>query len=237
MELKVLVASCGRSGSVYFAKLLTQVGIPCGHECLFDYRGYKGLVERLSGQRRITNSPISIETGKWVLARDIVAESSYAAAPFMSSQICKAAKQIHLVRHPMKVITSFTRDFKYFVHSIPGLRSQDIEWQQFIYEHLPELSQISNQMERAAYFYVNWNRMIQQNKGNRYFLHKIESPIEPALDFLEVPRQSIAVPNDTNSRSQNKPFFPFRAIPNGSIRRDLLGYAESLGYDIEIKAL
>ena len=40
MKLKYLVTGTGRSGTVYMARLLTSLGIPCSHEMIFDYRGF-----------------------------------------------------------------------------------------------------------------------------------------------------------------------------------------------------
>ena len=50
MNLKYIIASTGRSGTVYMARLLTSVGVPCGHESIFTWQGIEKAKKILDGQ-------------------------------------------------------------------------------------------------------------------------------------------------------------------------------------------
>lgn len=231
MQLKLLVTGTGRCGTLYYAKVLTQLGIPCGHESLFDFRGYDGLCERLSGIRPIVLSKISSDD-PWVDPAKIVADSTYGVAPYLRREPCKGVPVLHIVRHPMLVISSFVQDFSYFANSQPN----DNHWQDFIYEHLPELRDILTPPERACFFYVRWNRMIMAAKHNRrYMLHRIEEGLTPkVLDFLTKDIERIEqipdVPTTTNTRRGKNDLLQFRHIRNGSIKDEFAFLARELGY-------
>lgn len=232
VHLKFIVTGTGRCGTVYMARLLTQLGIPCGHESLFDFRGYDGLCERLSGRRPVTLSDIS-KKEPWTDPEEIVADSSYGAAPFLNREPCKSIPVLHVVRHPLMVVGSFVRDFKYFTLAKPN----DHHWQDFIYSHLPELSTIGTSFERACYFYIKWNKMISDAKQNRrYMRHKIEDGLTPRIiSFLGLDGISRIpeVPPDTNSRRGNNKPLQLKYIRKGPIRDQFVFLANELGYELQ----
>lgn len=211
------------------ARLLTQLGIPCGHESLFDFRGFDGLCERLAGKRSIALSDISREDA-WVDPATIVADSSYGAAPYLGRDPCETVPVIHVVRHPMWVISSFVRDFRYFASPRPN----DRHWQDFIYTHLPELCKIKTSLERACYFYVQWNKMIADAKQDRkYMRHRVEDGLTPKLiKFLGLDGISRipTVPTNTNSRRKGKTPIALKFVPNGAIKDEFVALAKELGY-------
>src|SRR5574343_413925 len=101
MKLKYLIVSCGRSGSVWAARFLTGLGIPCGHESIFDWRGLRGAMKKLSGEEIPDLSYASQtrwENGnwqpleKWLDVNSIEAESSYMAVPYLKEDILKDVK-------------------------------------------------------------------------------------------------------------------------------------------------
>jgi len=80
---RLLVTGIGRSGTGYMAKLLTDAGIPCGHEAIYD-----------SGTH---------EPPDW---GDAVAESSWFSAPMLNS-VRRGTFVLHVVRHPMNWLASW----------------------------------------------------------------------------------------------------------------------------------
>ena len=185
-KLRYLVTGTGRCGTVYMARFLSNLGIPCGHEAIFDWRGYRWAEKRLNGEAPIecsSASAISLINGKWVPEpswvdpSQIVAESSYLAAPFLQDPLLQGVPVIHVARHPVKVINSFCNYLGYF-QSNQGTNS----YEQIIYRWLPELKQQMSPYDRAALFYVRWNDLIDSHRPD--FFHRIEDDVSPLLSFL-----------------------------------------------------
>lgn len=171
-KLRFIVAATGRSGTVYAARLLTSLGIPCGHESIFSEKGLSVAIDRLSNLSKyelshcsthdiIQNTPIP----KW-LDENIVAESSYLVVPFLDIPQLADIPLIHIVRHPMDVISSFVKGLNYFSNETPG----DDPWQKIIYDFLPSLHHINGQIERACHFYIKWNEAIEVHSKKRPYI-------------------------------------------------------------------
>lgn len=80
-EMSFVILSTGRAGSGYVAKLLTESGIPTGHEASYNLSGYS--------------------------KTSLVGESSWLALPFVEEGVYPAdTKFYHQTRHPLKVIGS-----------------------------------------------------------------------------------------------------------------------------------
>ena len=86
----------GRCGTTYMARLLTSLGIMCGHEAIFNYDGILKANLRLQGKLNIKTSHVSshdiltdtpIES--WHDPETAIAESSYLAAPFLKTKLLK----------------------------------------------------------------------------------------------------------------------------------------------------
>ncbi len=232
--LKFIVASCGRSGSLFFARLMTALGYPCGHESFFDFTGWRETQRRLhystyEKKRRMKFSDIS-SAEQWTKIEDITSDSSYMAAPFLSQEEIKHVPIIHVVRHPFKVITSFLVDFHYFYQT-----DTNDPWQRFIYAHLPELLKIKEPVERACYYYVYWNKMIQAacHKNRKYFLQQVEKPITKQFrDFIQSQVELPVLPNNINSKRKSDKFLELKDIPDGEIKQSLVVFSGKLGYNL-----
>lgn len=171
IQLKYLVTGTGRCGTVFFARLLTSLGIPCGHEVIFDYRGWDTAQLRLKGESPLQLSYVSIakyDFGKWLPLPEwlpdlsvIQAESSYMAAPFLSRTNIPS---VHVVRNPIRVVTSFCHHVKYFLKEKPTNG-----YEEFIYEILPELRSKLPQPDRACLYYILWNQMITRQEPTYFY--------------------------------------------------------------------
>ena len=80
---RVLITGIGRSGTGYMSKLLSEAGLPCGHEKVFHQR-----TSRLPDWRGLS------------------AESSWLAVPWLGS-LPEDVSVVHLVRHPVKWLASW----------------------------------------------------------------------------------------------------------------------------------
>lgn len=225
--LKYIVTGCPRSGTCYMAHILTELGIPTGHEAYFDHRGIEGYKLKLIGKIFIQNSPISLKQGKWVDIKNLQADSSYAAAPFLNDDLIKHIPIIHIIRNPLNVIKSLVKDFNYFKKSIPNDK-----WEKFIYYHLPELADIETPIERACYFWIKWNTMVfDACKDKKHYVHHIEKGITPKLlSFFDYSGVVPTLPDNINTKRKNNFIWTKDNIPNGIIKNNFIEFANKVGY-------
>lgn len=155
MKIDFIITGTGRCGTVYMAKVLTQMGIPCGHESIFDYAGIDKATSILDDKSLTQTSDVSQRSGHYVDVETIRAESSYLAAPFLEHKLIENIPVIHVTRHPLKVISSFINEANYFKKD-----KRLNEYEQFIYTHLPELKQYPTQLLKTMYYYIRWNQLI-----------------------------------------------------------------------------
>lgn len=213
------------------ARLLTSLEIPCGHEAVFDWRGYLWAQKRLDGQERLqcsNASTMQLRDGhynpipEWVDTSRIVAESSYMAAPFLRSQILRGTSLVHVVRNPVDVINSFCNYLHYFQSPIASNT-----YEQFIYRHVPDLRGEMSQYARAAMYYVEWNRMIEAASPAVVF--RIEDAPTPVLSFLGKSGNHF---DDRTVNTQKQPgvkSFSVDRLPDWA-RKPLVEMAERYGY-------
>lgn len=173
INLQYLVVGTGRCGTVSTSRLLTKAGIPCGHESIFNSEGGNKAVERIK-TNTFVQSYTSGRDGA-TLPDKIIADASYMAVPFLDLPILNKVKIIHLVRHPLEVISSF-------VYGVNHFQGNHIvkEWDDFIERHLPSINEYSTPVEKAAHFYVAWNNMIHKKD----FFHRIEDNPQILLDKM-----------------------------------------------------
>jgi len=175
INLRYVVAGTGRCGTVFVAKLLTSLGVPCSHEGIFNSFDIKNAIDILRGEKKVTPSDISCKEGNWISPGEldrVSAESSYMAAPFLDSSVLKCAKVVHLIRNPLKVISSFCLDFGYF--ACPNIHTTSV-FEGNVYSVFPEITEIShngaNSFEsrvlRNAAYYVKWNNMVEDKCRQR----------------------------------------------------------------------
>lgn len=229
-DLKYLVTGTGRCGTLYMANLLTSMGFPCSHEAVFTPKGFWWANEVLSGKRPRVSSKIS--EGKICVAEgEYVAESSYMAAPFLGRT---DAEVVHVVRDPMKVVASLVGgEFMQFSGSEPTFFEHDpnhIEYEKFIYVHLPELGRDMSQLDRACLFYVRWNEMIEGSGRVRLF-HRIEDGVEDVKELLKFSGNRHYDNKSCNSFPKRRPWSILELRDRG-VRKDLEGMAERYGYEL-----
>ena len=240
MNLKYLITGTGRCGTVYMARLLTSIGIPCGHETIFDYRGTRGARKRLIGEEPLRLSFVAstnydIQQNKfhpidWLPdVSMIVAESSYMAAPFLRCDLLKDAKIIHVVRNPVDVVSSFCNHIDYFSNTPnPG----NLVYETFIYRHIKKLKVKMPQYDRAALYYLRWNEMIENQKPDFFF--RVEDDPKDLLKFLGVP-DDVEYFKDKKANTLKKKDslgFNWTQIESRQIRKEFIEVSKKYGYDL-----
>lgn len=238
IELKILVTGTGRCGTVFMARLLTSLGIPCGHESIFNWDGIDGAVGRLVGSWPITQSVISQENSEkadWLDLNDIQAESSYMSAPFLSHVILKTTQLVHIVRHPVQVIDSFINSLGYFSQPEPQDR-----WESFIFMHLPELKSSSlTNIDRGALYYLSWNYLIESQLLDRgFYFHRVEDDPPELLNFLGLKSTTSMFDNKSANTLKEKKKnpegkFTIDMITSEIIKRELINIGEKYGYSMD----
>lgn len=242
-KLDYLVVGTGRCGTVYLARLLTSLGVPCGHECCFDWRGFDYAKAKLDGLIPIETSECSqvkfedgihIPVAKWLDESAIVAESSYMAAPFIQSEIFKDTKIIHVVRNPVRVINSFVKYLEYFVNRHPALWYPAKKYEAFIYYHCSDLYWDLSQEERAALYLIRWNKMIEKlSEGKDYILHRVEDDPQPIINFIGKERpESFFNDRKANSFEKVKEQFTLNHLPPSRIKDELIELGKRYGYSM-----
>lgn len=215
------------------ANLMTSMGFPCTHEAVFTPKGLSYAREVLEGSRPAENSVIS--EGKRCIPEEgaeFVAESSYMSAPFLADFNCKV---IHVVRNPFSVVASLIGDgFRQFTRNEPTYLDDDprhLEYEQFIYDHLPSMRKESTQLDRACLFYVSWNRMIEES-GRVSLFHRIEDDVEKVKEFLGFKGEYHYDNRKCNSVKERREW-KVSEISNPKVRDSLLEMASRYGYNMK----
>ena len=240
MKLKYIVTGTGRSGTVYMARLLTSVGILCGHETIFDYCGIAGAKKRLEEQERLRLSIASSitydkSTGEFNHVdwhpdvQRIVAESSYMSAPFISDELINGAKIIHAVRHPVHVVNYFCNHIFYFKGG------DECVYERFIYSFVPELRQQIPQYDRAALYYVRWNQLIESQKKTDLFF-RVEDDVKQLMNFLGLPEntQHFDQTNINSFKKEDVNRFHISKIQSSNIRSEFMEIGKRYGYNMQL---
>ena len=159
--LWLIVTGTGRCGTGYLAQVLTSVGVNCTHEGVFNPH-VPGETGRLPTEEELRErARLNKENAWWGWQ----AESSWLAAPYLTVPELEDCKIVHLVRHPKRVIDSQLRI---------RLFTEDVYPAFYLYklQFLPELADFENPFHEAAYFYVQWNRMIEPHADYRVRVEK-----------------------------------------------------------------
>lgn len=241
-KLKYLVVGTGRCGTVYMARMFTTWGVPCGHESIFDWQGLEKAKQRLNGEVDVrlshtsvtehdTVANVSHSIEPWLKnPKEIEADSSYMAAPFLREDILAHTKVIHLVRNPIRVVNSFCNYLYYFKHTQP-LNA----YEKNIYSHIPELTDSHSVYDRGCLYYVKWNQIIEDS--NPDFFHRAEDDPKALMDFLGAtgePFPDTKVNTYKRPKSEN---FHIDCISDSKIKEEFIEMGRRYGYDMISKHL
>lgn len=239
MKLSYLVTGTGRSGTVYMARLLTSVGIQCGHEAIFDWQGIRGAERRLSGEQQIEASYASrtrwdngkwVPLEKWLDTEEIQAESSYLAAPFLKEKLLEGVPVIHVVRDPIKVINSFCNYIGYFSSHV-GTNS----YEQFVYRTIPELQNPMPAYDRACMFWVKWNRMVEDSSPDLFY--RVEDDPSAVLEFLGKSGAHFDEKDINSYKKSNSERFCLDKIQDSRIKSEFIDTGRRYGYKMKSEYL
>jgi hypothetical protein len=159
---QIIITGTGHNGTRFVSKVLQSVGVGCTHEEVFHLRGWEFAREVLAKRKAHP---------EWGWR----AESSFLAAPFLDKPEMQAMTVVHLVRRPKDVIESYVRMSLYEpVHRLY------VEW---MAQFIPEIWDWSTPEQRAAYWYVAVNEMIEPHAD---LFHRAEDDPRGLLDALGI---------------------------------------------------
>lgn len=228
--LKYIVTGTGRSGTVYMARVLTDLGVPCGHESIFNHDAEVVVMRRFHRFDPPTISICSDNSG-WLNLNNIVADSSYMAMPYLDHEDINEVPIIHVVRNPLAVISSFVKDLNYF-NNVKDNPFNKGNWEEWIYKIVPEIGSGRDPIERACIYYVLWNKRIEQAQNRPYLRHKAEEPFKDEFfEFLGMARQPVTFINKRiNSMKKRTEDFTVNDIPDGDIKSEFIDIIKRYGY-------
>lgn len=228
IDLKYVVTGTGRCGTLFMANLLTSMGFPCTHEAIFTPGGLEKAKRVIRQAEPAISSKISRGENLSDYELQIVAESSYMAAPFLKEF---ETKVIHVVRNPIGVVSSMIGDsFKNFMNSYPTNIPEfpdHILYEEFIYKHVNDLRNEMSQLDRCCLFYIRWNEMIEKS-GKVLMRHRIEDGTDELKKFFGFSGKCYE-----NTKCNSRPShsdWSFSDIQSRSVKTELLEIMSRYGY-------
>lgn len=220
-KLLLIVTGTGRCGTKFVSRLLTGVGLPCGHETFFTWRGLEGVDRNLAWHHP-----------------QCIGDCSWQAAPFLEThEALRDAFVIHLLRHPKAYIDSHLKLWPEG-HRTPFSR--------FVCDQLPEITLIDDMDDRftwEAYKWIHWNRMIERaTKDRPHVQFQIErEPMEllealadnGLLNMTGVDPNALYDDRRCNHMRDNETDVQLEDIRDERVRRNLLELAGEYGYTWE----
>lgn len=234
-RLLFVVTGCGRSGTGYMAKVMSEIGYACGHERVFN------IYER---------PPFA--------ARELKGDASWLAAPFV--QHLDGTLVLHQVRHPVEVIRSFAglRFFsvrpgawsrmRYWARKrgLVNTRVPETIFMEYVDRFCPSVFRGRGGLERAIRYWVHWNTMVENAaaaSGAPYLRYRVEDLSVPLLSEIITllgrrPKSELIssilgnVPSTVNQRQRDLSITP-RQIAQSSSGSKLVSLAERYGYDLD----
>ncbi|MFV8781259.1 hypothetical protein ACNKU7_02445 [Microbulbifer sp. SA54] len=228
MTKRFVITGCGRSGTTYTAKILSQVGCHCTHEQFFTGSRPSALQTLMarSGLRQLN----------WESA--VIGEAAWEAAPWLP-HLPDDTLVFHQLRHPLAFIRS--RQKKGWVHG------------RFRSRHLPNIPRMSKTSfaalplaEQAAWlarFWIDWNAMVELRAGGKRYqryrieeldLHLLQNILDQvgfAHDGKQLRQAFEALPCNVNTRGQKREDITLELL-SSSLRKELEDAAGYYGYQL-----
>jgi len=226
---KFIVTGCSRSGTTYMSALLSELGLACGHERVFNIFPMIEL-----------HPPFDFVK----LFADKDGDSSFLAVPYIR-ELPAGSVVLHQVRHPVHVIRShmgiryFAPDYQPSIY----LADNHPDFLGFIRRHCPEIFAQDEELRRTMCYWVAWNKMAQEActepdiRYLRYRVEELDLPLlERILDLLsvDVPGETMVqalanVSQSTNARLRDDAI-SWAALPEGRLKSDIAQLAADYGY-------
>jgi hypothetical protein len=201
-KLKYVITGTPRSGTGYMAKLFTSAGVPIGHEMFFG------------------------QPGHGYYPKGAVGDSSWMAVPFIHNFMGEGVQIIHVVRDPLKVVSS--------MHQGKHLDNQVMEtneYSMFKRKRLPSMMRFHG-LDRYLYFWTAWNKEISNLCQARFKLEEVVKDPTDILKTLGIRYKDKELYVKKYNQRENPKYFKLEDLHrcNRDIKKKFLTLAESYGY-------
>lgn len=204
-NLKYVITGTGRCGTRFAAKSFSSAGVRCGHEQVFRFR-------------RVRAAP-----------SHVVADSSWAALPYLDHPVARGAILIHLVRHPLKVIGSWAGN-RSLTYPDRAYQLGHRIWDCCAARLLPALYEFDSLQEMGAYRWVTWNRLIEEYTAQRESRFcRVEDGL--AATIASLGEKGVPTYADTRCNTLPHPELSLGDIPPGRWRDEMIAMGERYGYE------
>lgn len=181
MSGRFVVAGSGRSGTGFASRALSMLGIPTGHEAVFDF-------DRVSSGTPARWARPKVYPGHEPYEEELVGDASLAAVAYLE----KVDFVVHLLRHPLDVLASwlgspfFAAECSCHEEPLEHLRTPYFV---FMAEELPSLLDLpaDDELGRAIRWTVGSNDLIASRlleSQQRCLVAKLEDLDGPELGLL-----------------------------------------------------
>jgi hypothetical protein len=225
MMLPFVISGCGKSGTLYTARLLNTLGIRTSFEEFFT----------------AFTLPTNVNAFTcWLKATSTCGEVSSFAAPFSQTLPTSwrpapgAVVHIHQIRNPIKVIRSLmgARTF----HPRP-CRVLNVR---FNFRHVPEMSEDDEPIILAMTYWIYWNRLAKSRHPHLYHVESIsKGSLQSLLETLGYKRSPIECGRALAKYGTNyhggarDETVAWDSLPGGSLKDLLMSEALSYAYTEE----
>lgn len=149
--MSFLVTGCGRSGSMFTARLFNELGVRTSHEEFFT-----------------AYTPLStVGTFKaWLRQTSTIGEVSGLAGAYVACDLGHIARA-HLVRNPVAVIASLVglQDLHPQSHNLANIK--------YNFRHIPQMSRDDSPVVLAMKYWLYWNRRVRVAGHKAYRVEQI----------------------------------------------------------------
>ncbi|WGL15994.1 hypothetical protein PVT68_14610 [Microbulbifer bruguierae] len=204
MTKRFVITGCGRSGTTYIAKLLSQLGCECTHEQYFTGSTpstARGALARLGLHKLAWPTPA-------------IGEAAWEAAPWLPL-LADDTLVFHQFRHPLEFIRS--RQKKGWVHG--RFRSHHLrQFPRMNKQRFAELP-LAEQTDWLARFWIDWNALVEKHsRGKEYLSYRVEDfDLPRLLDML----QRVNFPHDPEQIARTFEALPRNVNTRGEKRQDI----------------
>lgn len=197
--VRFVVIGCSRSGTRYMAKLLSSLGLKCGHERVFNIFSI------------LPDGSRALKT--FAQLCNMQGDSSFLAAPFLQG-LPQDTVILHQIRHPVEVIRSHMGIRFFSEPIIPSIWLADNhpDFIEVIRRYGPQVICEPTEIQRCMRYWTVWNHLIQEAESlgsARYKRYQVESidlaQLKDILQLIgtECPDQMLENSFDSLSRKTN----------------------------------
>jgi len=203
MKIRYIITGTPRSGTGFTSQLLTSGGLKIGHEMFFGM------------------------PGAGFYPAGAVGDSSWLAVPYLRAY--PDAKKIHIVRNPLKTISSMLH-----AQNLEDLQIANNMYCYYKVKHLPEIMQWKG-LNRYLFFWTVWNNVAEKECDKFFQLEKISKNPSPLFKHLGIDIKGKTLYKKVYNQYQDVKYLTMKDIKkcDKSLVKTLVEQAGKYGYKLK----